>query len=154
MWVSLSWLGLSMFILSAMLFTLSFCPLFTLLFIWQILSLGFVVMLFCCVSLVWVPFWVFSNCSLWVYVWFIGVCFSICFKMSSEGSVPRCLSYWSWGYCSAVICVGFTCLLFLVISHPVFIWIWCMVCHCGYGLPFLLLYNGSMVHHLLIALPQ
>ena len=90
-------------------------------------------MLSCCVSLVSVPFLVFLNCSLWVYVWSTGNCFSICFRMSSKGHVTMCLSNWSWRYCLAVICVGFTCLLFLVISHPVFVmcivydlwwWLW------------------------------
>ena len=64
-------------------------------------------------------------------MWFIGVCFSICFRISSKGSVTICLSNWFQRYCSAVICVGFTCLLFLEIRHPVFVM--CMV----YGLSLL-----------------
>ena len=42
------------------------------------------------------------------------------FSMSSTGSVILCSSNWSQRYCLAVICVVFTCLLFLVISHPLF----------------------------------
>ena len=64
----------------------------------------------------------------------LGVCVScVCFRISSSGSVTMCLSNWSQRYCLAVICVGFTCLLFLVISHPVIVtcimydlllWLW------------------------------
>ena len=96
------------------------------LFIWLILSLGFVVMLSCCMSLTWAPFLVFLKSPLWMYVWFIVVCFPIYFRMSSKGSVTMYMSNWFWSYCSAVICAGFTCVLFLVISHPLFVM--CMVC--------------------------
>ena len=66
-------------------------------------------------------------CGFWVFV------FQFVLELSSTGSVTICLSNWSWRYCSAVVCVGFTCLLFLVITCPVFVtcivndlslWLW------------------------------
>ena len=139
---------------SGMLYTLSFCPLFILLFIGLLLSLWSVVMLSCCVPLVWVPFQVFLNCSLWVYVWFIGVCFSMYFRMSSKGL---------WLCVCPTDPIGIAQLLSMLASYACCSWwsailsslyVWCMICDCGYGLPFLLLYHWSTVHHLLAELLQ
>ena len=47
--------------------------------------------------------------------------FSSCVRMLSNGSVLVCLCSWSQKYCSAEICVGFTCCLFCVTSWPVFV---------------------------------
>ena len=74
-------------------------------------------MLCCCVLLLLFSVWMLFNWSLWMWVLFICVWFSICFRMSSRRSVTMCLSNWSQRYYSDVVCVGFTCLLFLVISH-------------------------------------
>ena len=55
------------------------------------------------------------------------------FRMSSKATVTMCLSNQSQRYCLTVTCIGFTCLLLLVISHPVFVthmvyhlslWLW------------------------------
>ena len=53
--------------------------------------------------------------------------FSSCVKMLSNGSILVCLCSWSWRYCSADICVGFTCYLFYVTSWPVFVMICGMI---------------------------
>ena len=83
-----------------------------------------------------------------MYMWLVCVCFSNCFRLSSNGSVIMCLSNCSQRYCSAVIYVSFTCLLFLVsLVILSLLLIWCMICHCGYGHHFFLLSQGSMVCH-------
>ena len=121
---------------------LSFYPLFTFTFLWLWLFLVLCCMFSCYVSHVLVPAGTLFNCSLWVYVICWCVWFSNCFRMSSTGSVILCSSNWSQKYCSAVICVVFTCLLFLVISHPVsvkcimfdlLLWLWCPFLYCTMG---------------------
>ena len=78
------------------------------------------------------------SCT-FVYMFIVSVhyvlfcLFSNCFKLSSTVSVHIFLFNWSLSYCLAVISVAFMCLLFLVISHPVFVmhitcdlllWLW------------------------------
>ena len=70
--------------------------------------------------------------SLWVCVMFCCLCFSKYFRMSSTLSTVLLLD-WSHRYCSAIMGLAFKCLLFLVISQPIFVmhimydmslWLW------------------------------
>ena len=126
-WVSLFSLFSSMFLWSGTLFKWSFSSLFILLFLWLTLFLLLVDVLSCCVLLTLFSMQMLFNWLLLVWVLFIHVWFSISFGMLSRGSVTMCLSN------TVVICVGFTFLVFLVISHPVFVthivydllfWLW------------------------------
>ena len=74
-----------------MLFTLFFCPLFTVISVWLLIFLVLCYVLSGCVSLVLFPVGTLFNCSLWVYVLFCCVWFSNCFRMSSTGSVILCV---------------------------------------------------------------
>ena len=141
MWLPLFSFGSLMLSLSDMLFTLSFCPLFTVILLWLWLFL-----VWCCVlprqvSLVLFPIETLFNCTLLVYVLFCCVSgFQIVL-----GCLLQDLAFYvsltdPGGICSAAICVVFTCLLFLVISHPFFFMhIVYNVFFCGYELLFLLL---------------
>ena len=116
-----------------MLFTLSLYPLLTLLFF-----LTNVISEICCHAVMLCVTCMSSILSIFK-LFFVGVCvvhrcllFTL-FRKSSKGSVTMCLSNRSQWYWLAVICVGFTCLLFLVITCPVFItcivydlslWLW------------------------------
>ena len=87
-------------------------------------------------------------------MWFIGVCFSICFIMSLKG-LSLCVCPPDPG--------DIAWLLSWLASHPCCSW-WSailsllqtcgMICYCSYGLSFLLWYHRSTVHHLLIKLLQ
>ena len=92
-----------------------------------------------------------SKC--WVIV--ILVRFSNCLIISSNRSIFLCLENWSFRYCSDVIGITIKYLLFFVANHPLSLSIkFCMLHHCGFGSPFLLLFHGSMVLYLLFELLQ
>ena len=124
-WVSLFSLCSSIFLWRGTLFIQSFCSFFILPFVWLTLFLLLFDVPSCSVLLTLFAVQIF-NWSLLVWALFICVCFSVCFRMSSRGSVTVCLSNWLQRYCLAVICVGIMCLLFLVISHPVFCYAYCV----------------------------
>ena len=73
MCASLPSLPSSAFLWTGMLLSLTFCPLFTSLFVWLFSSLLFVVILSCSMLFVWVPFWVFFSCLLLVCVCVVSI---------------------------------------------------------------------------------
>ena len=86
-WVPLFSLCSSIFLWSGTFFILSFSSLFTLPFVWLTLFLLLFDVLSCCVLLMLFPVQMLFNWSLLMWVLFISIWFSICFRMSSRGSV-------------------------------------------------------------------
>ena len=73
-------------------------------------------------------------CCVWVGFSDCQICVLKCFKMSSVVSLVLSLDITSLRYCTDVMVVAFTCLLILIISHPVFVmfilydllWLWAL----------------------------
>ena len=114
----------------------TFCSLFLVIFPWSWLCPALCHLLSCYVSFVLFLFGTLFNCSLQLPFFFCCVCFSNYFRMASAGCIFLCLSNCSQRDCLAVICMDFTCLLLLVIIHPVFAVHIVLICCGGYGLPF------------------
>ena len=148
MWVSLFSLCSSIFLLSGTLFMLSFCSLFILLFDWHC---------FCCLMCFLVVCYLYCflrECSLIDHCW----C-EFCLYVSGFQYVLECHPE------GVPLCVyptdsrGIAQLISVLASHACcsqwslvlsLLHILCMICCCGYGHSFLLLYHGSTVHHLCV----
>ena len=148
--VSLFSLCSSIFLWSGTFFILSFSSLFPPPFVWLTLFLLLFDVLSCCVLLILFPVQMLFNWSLLVWVLFTCVWFQSVLECHPEvlwlcvcPTDPRGIAQLSSMLASDACCSLWSVDLYLL--H-----IWYVICCCGYGCPFLLLYHGSIFHDLCI----